>query len=58
MRLHAIWFVPFGAVTARSQGFLFRYCVSMANDRPLLDLKPFDDICPDKNGTSKHHFMN
>jgi hypothetical protein len=25
----------------------------MDNDRPLLDLKHIDDICPDKNGTSK-----
>jgi hypothetical protein len=25
----------------------------MDNARPSLDLKYFDDICPDKNGTSK-----
>jgi hypothetical protein len=31
----------------------------MVNDRPLLDLKHFSDICPDKNGTSfKYNFMN
>ena len=30
----------------------------MDNDRPLLDLKHFDDICPDKNGASKASFMN
>jgi hypothetical protein len=31
----------------------------MVNNRPLLDLKHFGDICPDKNGTSsKHNFMN
>ena len=29
-----------------------RYCVPMDNHRPELDLKFFNDICPDKNGTS------
>jgi hypothetical protein len=32
---------------------LFRYCVPMDNDRPSLNLKHFEDICPDKNGMSK-----
>jgi hypothetical protein len=31
-----------------------RYCIPMDNDRPLLDLKYFEDICPDKNGMSKY----
>ena len=58
-RLHAIWFVPFSVSTiANSQRLLFRYCIPMDNARPSLDLKHFDDICPDKNGTSKHNFMN
>jgi hypothetical protein len=30
----------------------------MDNDRPSLDIKYIDDICPDKNGTSDHSFMN
>jgi hypothetical protein len=30
----------------------------MDNDRPLLDLKYFDEICPDTNGLSKHNFIN
>jgi hypothetical protein len=30
----------------------------MDNDRPSLDLKHFDDICPDKNGMFKGDFMN
>jgi hypothetical protein len=30
----------------------------MDNNRPTLDLKHFDDICPDKDGTFKHNFMN
>ena len=32
----------------------------MDNVRPELDLKYFNDICPDKNGTSNWHckFMN
>ena len=29
-----------------------RYCIPMDNQRPLLDLKYFDDICADKNGVS------
>jgi hypothetical protein len=29
----------------------------MDNDRPSLDLKHFEDICPDKNGTSIHKVM-
>jgi hypothetical protein len=45
-------------VTVHSQGFPFRYCIPMDNDRPSLDLKYFDDICPDKNGTSEHNLMN
>jgi hypothetical protein len=31
---------------------LFRYCIPMDNDRPSLDLKHFDAICPDQNGMS------
>jgi hypothetical protein len=61
-RLHAIWFVPFGicnrAFSAIHKDFFFRYCVSMANDRPSLDLKHFDDVCPDRNSMSKHNFLN
>ena len=30
----------------------------MDNVRPELDLKYFDDICPDKNGTSNRNLMN
>jgi hypothetical protein len=30
----------------------------MVNDRPLLDLRHFHDICPDKNGkSSKQNFI-
>jgi hypothetical protein len=36
----------------------FRYCIPMDNDRPSLDLKYFEDICPDKNGTLKGQVMN
>jgi hypothetical protein len=28
----------------------------MDNDRPQLDLKYFNDICPDNNGSSKDFF--
>jgi hypothetical protein len=30
----------------------------MDNDRPSLDLKYFDDVCPDKNGKFKHNLMS
>jgi hypothetical protein len=30
----------------------------MDNERPALDIKHIDDVCPDKNGKSKHSFMN
>jgi hypothetical protein len=30
----------------------------MDNDRPSLDSKYFDDVCPDKNGTTEENFMN
>lgn len=29
---------------------ILRYCVPMDNQRPVLDLKFYKDICPDKNG--------
>jgi len=57
-RLHAIWFVPLGTYGSKFMKLLFRYCIPMDNDWPLLDLKYFDEICPDKNGTSKHNLMN
>jgi hypothetical protein len=33
---------------------VFRYCIPMDNDRPTLDLKHFENICPDENGMSKY----
>ena len=57
-RLHAIWSVPSGTYGCKFTKLLLRYCVPMDNNRPWLDLKHFDDICPDKNGASKHDFMN
>ena len=59
-RLHAIWFVRFGACNRNFTRFaFFRYCVPMDNARPSLDLANFDKICPDKNikGTSKSNFL-
>ena len=35
-----------------------RFCIPMDNDRPSLDVKHFDEICPDKNGMSKCNDMN
>jgi hypothetical protein len=57
-RLHAIWFVPFGIYPSKFTRLLIRYCIPMDNARPELDLKYFDDICPDKNGMSNYNFMN
>jgi hypothetical protein len=53
-RLHTYGLLLSESVIAHSQGFLFRYCIPMDNDRPELDLKYFDRVCPDKNGTSNH----
>ena len=38
---------------------LRRYCVPMDHSHPELDLKYFDDLCPDKNGMSstRHEFV-
>jgi hypothetical protein len=57
-RLHVIWFVLSVSTAACSRILLSRYCIPMDNDRPSLDIKYIDDICPDKNGTSDHSFMN
>jgi hypothetical protein len=57
-RLHAIWFVPLGIYDYKFTTLLVRYCIPMDNARPELDLKYFDDICPDKNGTSNYNFKN
>ena len=51
-RLHAIWFVISSIYSFELTRLLSRYCIPMDNDRPGLDLKHFEDICPDKNGTS------
>jgi hypothetical protein len=56
-RLHAIWFVPLSIYSCKSTKLLLRYCIPMDNSRPTLDLKYFEDICPDKNGMSKHNFL-
>jgi len=46
------------STVVNSQGLTFRYCIPMDNDRPSLDLKYFNDICPDKNGMSRCNCMN
>ena len=43
---------PCVSTVTNSQKLVFRYCSPMDNDRPELDLKHFDQICPDKNGVS------
>jgi hypothetical protein len=57
-RLHAIWLVPLGIYGRKFIGIAFRYCIPMDNDRPALDLRFFDTICPDKNGMSKRNLMH
>ena len=50
-KLHAIWFVPVGMINYKfTKVFPFRYCVPMDSARPSLELKQFENICPDKNG--------
>jgi len=56
-RLHAIWFafLPLNIYICKLTRLLFRYCIPMANsDRPKLDLKHFENICPDENGMLKY----
>jgi hypothetical protein len=57
-RLHAIWFFFSGIYPSKFTRLSVRYCVPMDNARPELDLKYFDDICPDKKGMSNYNFMN
>ena len=42
---------------ATTNGHILRYCVPMDNQRPQLDLKHYEDICPDQNGASLHIVM-
>jgi hypothetical protein len=56
-RLHAIWFVLLG-IYNRKFTRIVRYCIPMDNDRPSLDLKYLEHICPDKNGMSKRDFTH
>jgi hypothetical protein len=56
-RLHAIWFVLLDIYSCEFTKLLVRYCIPMDNVRPVLDLKYFDDICPDKNGAPNCNFM-
>jgi hypothetical protein len=39
-------------------GLFFRYCIPMDNDRPSLELRHFEGICPDKNGMLRCSFLN
>jgi hypothetical protein len=58
-RLHAIWFVPLAIYyNCKFTDSHVRYCIPMDNVRPELDLKYFDDICPDKNGTSNSNLID
>jgi len=59
-RLHAIWFVfvTLGIYGCKFIGLLPRYCIPMDNDRPELELKHFENVCPDKNGTLKCSLVN
>ena len=59
-RLHVIWFVFSGCLptVANSQSFVFRYCIPMDNHPPVIDLKHFNDIYPNKEGMSKCIFRS
>ena len=50
-------YMPYGLLSqvftiATADDHVKRYCVPMDNQRPELDLRFFNNICPDKNGTS------
>ncbi|KAJ7936261.1 hypothetical protein B0H13DRAFT_1589771, partial [Mycena leptocephala] len=49
-RLHAIWSVVRRFDSCHCNLFLFRYCIPMDDDRASLNIEPFHNICPDKNG--------
>ena len=60
-RLHAIWFAPlhiYNYEFTNSHILFLRICISMDNPWPSLELRHFDEICPDKNGISKPNFMS
>ena len=40
-----------------TDGRVLRYCVPMDNQRPELDLRFYNDICPDRNGASLRTLM-
>ncbi|KAH9160119.1 hypothetical protein EDB89DRAFT_2106657 [Lactarius sanguifluus] len=48
-RLHAIWFGLSSVHITITDSHILRYCVPMDNQRPILDLKFFRDVCPDQN---------
>ncbi|KAH9023356.1 hypothetical protein EDB84DRAFT_1564738 [Lactarius hengduanensis] len=48
-RLHAIWLDSRVFAISTTDGHILRYCVPMDNQRPQLDLKYFNDICPERN---------
>ncbi|KAH9013359.1 hypothetical protein EDB85DRAFT_970102 [Lactarius pseudohatsudake] len=48
-RLHAIWLDSRVFAITTTDGHILRYCVPMDNQRPQLDLKFFNDICPERN---------
>jgi hypothetical protein len=55
---YGLFFLSRAIANPYHDGLPFRYCIPMDNNRPSLDLKYFDDICPDKNGMSKYDIIN
>ena len=51
-RLHTIWLDSRVFKITTADNHVLRYCVPMDNQRPQLDLKFYQDICPDQNGPS------
>jgi hypothetical protein len=59
-RLHAIWFafLSLSIYVCKFTKLIFRFCIPMAkSDQPKLDLKHFENICPDENGMSNYDLM-
>jgi hypothetical protein len=50
-KLHAIWFgLSVFTITMTTDGYGLRYCVPMDDHRPGLNIRFFENICPDQNG--------
>ena len=52
-----VWVSSVHKLRQSSDGHILRYCVPMNNQRPELDLKFYNDLCPDRNGAPLRTLM-